>query len=150
MPIARDESSATARTESTLIMVDDNIDEIFLTRRQVRRDGIVNRFVSEKKPEHLLETLDELVELGISKDSFLVLLDISMPRCDGFELLKQIRGHPVYRDIPVLMLSASDDETDRYEAEKLGSDGYIVKPFSTSAFFAAVRNIPAIKNQILQ
>ena len=150
MPIETDETMASGRTESTLIMVDDNIDEIFLTRRQVRREGIVNRFVSEKKPEHLLETLDELVELGISKDSFLVLLDISMPRFDGFELLKQIRGHSVYRDIPVLMLSASDNETDRYEAEKLGSDGYIVKPFSASAFFAAVRNIPAIKNQILQ
>ena len=150
MTITADESSATARTESTLIMVDDNIDEIFLTRRQVRRDGIINRFVSEKKPEHLLKTLDELVELGVSKDSFLVLLDISMPRFDGFEMLKQIRSHPVYRDIPVLMLSASDDETDKYEAEKLGCDGYIVKPFSASAFFAAVRSIPAIKNQILQ
>lgn len=150
MPIGIDEKVASARTESTLIMVDDNIDEIFLTRRQVRRDGIVNRFVSEQKPEHLLETLDELVELGVSKDSFLVLLDISMPRMDGFEMLKKIRGHPVYRDIPVLMLSASDDETDRYEAEKLGSDGYMVKPFSASAFFAAVSAIPAIKNQILQ
>lgn len=131
-------------------MVDDNIDEIFLTRRQVRRDGIINRFVSEQKPEQLFETLDELVELGARKDSFLVLLDISMPRFDGFDMLKKIRAHPIYADIPVLMLSASDDEIDKYESGKLGCDGYIVKPFSSSAFYAAVRKIPGVKNQILQ
>ena len=65
--------------ETTLIMVDDDINEIFLTRRQVRKDGIVNRFVSEKKPEKLLTTLGELRELGHESDRFLVLLDINMP-----------------------------------------------------------------------
>ncbi len=150
MPDKDDETGISGLRESTLIMVDDNIDEIFLTRRQVRRDGIVNRFVSEKKPEHLLETLDELIELGVNKESFLVLLDISMPRFDGFEMLKKIRGHPVYKDVTVLMLSASDDETDRYESRKLGCDGYIVKPFSAGRFFDAVQDIPGIKNQIMQ
>lgn len=137
-------------SESTLVMVDDNIDEIFLTRRQVRKDGIINRFVSEKKPEKLLDTLDELTETGIDKSSFLVLLDINMPRSDGFETLKKIRSHPEYKDIPVLMLSASDDEADIFESFELGSDGYIVKPFSSDEFFAAVQNIPRVKKKLIQ
>ncbi len=136
--------------ESTLVMVDDNIDEIFLTRRQVRKDGIINRFISEKKPEKLIETLDELIGTGIEKSSFLILLDINMPRSDGFETLKKIRAHPEYKDIPVVMLSASDDEADMFESFELGSDGYIVKPFSADEFFAAVENIPRIKKQLIQ
>jgi len=54
-----------AQSEVTLVMVDDNADEIFLTRRLVRRDGIINNFVSEKKPERLFETLSELRRVGI-------------------------------------------------------------------------------------
>lgn len=131
-------------------MVDDNIDEIFLTRRTVRKEGIINRFVSEKKPEHLVDTLDELVELGVEKSSFLILLDINMPKINGFETLKTIRSHPDYKDTPVLMLSASEDEADMRQSFELGGDGYIVKPFSGDEFFAAVQNIPKIKKQLVQ
>lgn len=143
-------TAETATAESTLVMVDDNMDEIFLTRRHVRRDGIVNRFVSEKKPERLGQTLDELVDMGVDKNSFLILLDINMPRVNGFETLKKIRAHPDYKDTPVLMLSASDDEVDMLEAFELGCDGYIVKPFSGEEFFAAVQNIPRVKKQLIQ
>jgi len=136
--------------ETTLIMVDDNVDEIFLTRRQIRRDGIVNRFVSEKKPERLFETLDDLVRMGIEKNSFLILLDVNMPRHDGFELLTKIRQHPDYNDVPVLMFSASDDEEDIFRSFEAGSNGYIVKPFQSDEFFAAVRNIPQVKKQLVQ
>ena len=45
------------RNPVTMVMVDDNVDEIFLTRRQVRSQGIVNHFVSERKSENLINTL---------------------------------------------------------------------------------------------
>ncbi len=134
----------------TLVMVDDNADEIFLTRRQVRRDGIVNNFVSEKKPEHLLATLTELHKMGLDKSKIIVLLDINMPRVSGFETLKKIRADAEFKDVPVIMLSASDDESDMFEAFDLGASGYVVKPFKADEFFAALTNLPQIKYQLVQ
>jgi DNA-binding response OmpR family regulator len=131
-------------------MVDDNADEIFLTRRQVRRDGIVNNFVSEKKPEKLLETLSHLGKTGIDKSKIMILLDVNMPRSNGFETLKKVRGDHEFKDVPVIMLSASDDASDMFEAFDLGANGYIVKPFKADEFFAALTNLPDIKFQLIK
>lgn len=131
-------------------MVDDNADEIFLTRRQVRRDGIVNNFVSEKKPEHLLETLTHLGQTGVDKSNLMILLDINMPRSNGFETLKKVRADREFKDVPVIMLSASDDASDMFEAFDLGASGYIVKPFKADEFFAALTNLPQIKYQLIK
>jgi DNA-binding response OmpR family regulator len=131
-------------------MVDDNADEIFLTRRQVRRDGIVNNFVSERKPEHLFETLAQLGKIGVAKEKIMILLDINMPRTNGFETLKQVRANAKFKDVPVIMLSASDDESDMLDSFDLGANGYIVKPFRGDEFFAALTNLPQVKYQLVQ
>lgn len=137
-------------TESTLIMVDDNIDEIFLTRRKVRRDGIINRFFSEKRPERIEKTLDDLVKMGISKESFIVLLDINMPRVDGFEVLRKLRAHPEYGSVTVIMLSASQSDDDIARAREAGCDGYIVKPFSGEEFLDLIRETVVVKKKIVR
>jgi DNA-binding response OmpR family regulator len=131
-------------------MVDDNADEIFLTRRQVRRDGIVNNFVSEKKPENLLQTLAHLGKTGVDKSKIMVLLDINMPRSNGFDTLKKVRADREFKDVPVIMLSASDDAADMFEAFDLGASGYIVKPFKADEFFAALTNLPDVKYQLIR
>lgn len=131
-------------------MIDDSVDEIYMTEKRIRREGILNRFVSAKEPEKLEPLLDGLIKDGVDKKSFLILLDINMPQTDGFETLKTIRAHSEYKDIPVLMLSGSDDEKDIFECFELGGDGYLVKPFSGDEFFNAVQNIPRIKKKLLQ
>jgi len=137
-------------SESTLVMVDDCADEIHLTEQRIRREGIVNRFVAAQDPEALPSLLGDMVKDGVDKNSFLILLDINMPRTDGFETLKSLRASPDYKDIPVLMLSGSDDEDHMFECLELGGDGFLSKPFSGDEFFAAVQNIPRIKKKILQ
>lgn len=133
----------------TMVMVDDNIDEIFLTRRQVRNQGIVNHFVSERKSENLIETLTELYNQN-DINNVLILLDISMPRMDGFETLKKIRKHAQFKDVPVLMFSSSDDEADMVLSAELGANGYIVKPFTIDAFIGALGNVPQLKYNLVQ
>jgi len=58
----------------------------------------------------------------------LVLLDLFMPRIDGFEVLQRLRAHERTRLLPVVVYSSSDQESDQREAYRLGADGYIHKP----------------------
>ena len=131
----------------TVVMVDDNIDEIFLARRQVRSQGILNAFVSEQRSENLLNTLTA-INTTEHHNNILVLLDVNMPRMDGFETLKSIRKHEHFKRLPVVMFSASDDEADIADALKLGADGYLVKPFAIDSFISVLGGLPQVKYHI--
>ena len=71
----------------------------------------------------------------------LVLLDIFLPGMDGLELLRKIRKHPGTARIPVVMLTAKGDETDRIVGLELGADDYITKPFSPREVAARIRAV---------
>lgn len=137
-------------SEITLVMVDDNADDIFLTRKLMRKEGIINSFVSERKPERVIEVLHQLHHMGVARTNMMVLLDVKMPRINGFDLLKQIRENAEFKDVPVIMLSSSDDEADMFESFDLGANGYVVKPFRGDEFFAAISNVKQIKHQLVQ
>ena len=64
----------------------------------------------------------------------LMLLDINMPRMDGFEVLKAVKKDEDLRQIPILMLSTSDDESDIRHARELGATGYMTKPANIEQF----------------
>jgi CheY-like chemotaxis protein len=83
-------------------------------------------------------------------NNILILLDISMPRMDGFDTLKKIREHKQFKDLPVIMFSASSDEADINEAMQLGANGYIVKPFTIESFIGALGNVPQLKYHLVQ
>ncbi len=57
-----------------------------------------------------------------------VLLDVKMPRLDGLELLRELKADPLYRTLPVVMLTSSQDERDIATAYDLGANAYVVKP----------------------
>jgi two-component system response regulator len=71
----------------------------------------------------------------------LILLDLKMPKIDGHEVLRQIRGHEHLRHLPVIILTSSDQESDRRKSEALGSDGYLVKPVSIDHFIDDLRRL---------
>jgi CheY-like chemotaxis protein len=133
----------------TMVMVDDNIDEIFLTRRQVRKQGIVNHFVSERYSENIINTLTNLAQ-NLEATNVLILLDINMPRMNGFETLKRIRHNKQFGHLPVVMFSASEDELDMEMAANLGANGYMVKPFSMDALVTVLGGLPQIRYNFLQ
>jgi DNA-binding response OmpR family regulator len=122
-------------------MIDDSVEEVFLTRRQLQRDGALGSFVEENQPERAIDTLAALSASGRDMSQLIILLDINMPRLSGFEVLRQIRAREAYRMVPVIMLSASDDETDKSQAHSLGADGYIVKPLSLIALQMVLRSV---------
>jgi len=138
------------KREFTLVMLDDDEDEAFITKRLVLRGGILNQFVSERKPESIFQTLKALKCSGENDDEkIILLLDINMPRQDGFETLRKIRLSSEFGHMPVIMLSASENDADMIAASILGADGYLVKPFRSDAFFEALKDVDQVKYQLV-
>ena len=80
----------------------------------------------------------EALEQLQNSDCDLLILDIMMPKMDGFELLKNI---PESKRVPIIILSARDDEIDKLEGFRLGIDDYVTKPFSPKELMARVRAV---------
>ena len=78
----------------------------------------------------------EGLEQALTGNPDLVVLDIMMPGMDGWQVCRQIRAES---DVPVLMLTARDDITDRVKGLDIGADDYLVKPFALEEFLARVR-----------
>ena len=87
------------------------------------------------------EAVDGLDALGKLKKFHpdLILLDNIMPRMSGWELTKNLKGDPKYRDIPIIMFSALDDIKDKIAGFELGIDDYITKPFNFSEVLARIK-----------
>lgn len=87
--------------------------------------------VSAAQPEEGLEMIE-------AENPDLLILDVMMPRIDGFELLKKLRES---RDLPVIMLTARGDVSDRVAGLEMGADDYLPKPFEPRELVARIRNI---------
>lgn len=73
---------------------------------------------------------EEALELARSRQPDLVLLDVNMPRLDGFAVCEQLKADPATATIKIVMLTARGAESDRVRARTAGADDYFVKPFS--------------------
>jgi CheY-like chemotaxis protein len=71
----------------------------------------------------------------------MIILDINMPRLNGLDFMRQINRSGLYKDIPVMMLTANEDEDDIFEAFALGIQNYVQKPFNPVALKDKVRKI---------
>ena len=69
----------------------------------------------------------------------LILLDVVMPRLDGYQTCSLLRRNPAFADVPVIMLSGRDSVFDRVRGRLAGSDLYLTKPFTADALLAAVQ-----------
>lgn len=69
----------------------------------------------------------------------LILLDVMMPKMDGFWLCRVIKSNPSYRSIPVIFLTAKDDAQSRLEGQKCGGDDYLTKPFDLDALEVRIK-----------
>ncbi len=71
----------------------------------------------------------------------LIFLDVDIPGKNGYEIAQEVRNSPVWKEIPILMLSAKGQEIDRQKGIESGADEYILKPFDPRAILAKVRTI---------
>jgi two-component system response regulator len=128
----------------TILLVEDNPDDVELTRRAFRKNNIGNDIVVARDG---VEALDYLFATGEHADRdphelpTLVLLDLQLPRVNGFEVLKRMREEELTRLLPVVILTSSKEERDLVEGYSLGANSYVRKPVEFSEFTEAVRQL---------
>ena len=128
----------------TILLVEDNPDDEILTVRELKKQSIVSEIIAVRDG---VEALDYLFCKGqfASRDPrtfpTVVLLDLKLPKVDGFEVLRRIRADARTRHIPVVMLTSSDDQRDVIESYRLGANSYVCKPVSFDQFQEAVRHV---------
>ena len=130
-------------TAFDILLVEDNPDDVELTRRAFRKAKLANPIfvVSDGA-----EALDFLFRTGayagrLPHTPKVVLLDLKLPKMDGLEVLRRIKGDERTRVIPVVVLTSSREESDVVESYKLGVNSYIVKPVDFEQFLAAVERL---------
>jgi len=112
---------------STILLVDDEDSVQKLLSYPLERDGY--RVLAAKDGEEALERFS-------SEPVDLVVLDLMLPKLDGLEVCKRLRAES---EVPIIMLTARDDELDKVVGLELGADDYITKPFSIREFRSRVR-----------
>lgn len=116
--------------KKTILIVDDD-----LIIREILKDFLIIDFdiIEEGDPKECLENLattTPAIDLG--------LIDVEMPHMNGFKLVKMIREHPTYADVPFIMVTSRDEKEFVNQAVIAGARDYIVKPFDKETLFLKI------------
>lgn len=117
---------------STVLVVEDSV-----TQREMIEDLLKGSGLTVKTAGDGVEALEQIQ--GSCPD--IVVMDIVMPRMNGYELCRRIKTDPKTERIPVVMCSSKDEEFDRYWGMKQGADAYIAKPFQPQELVGTVKQL---------
>jgi two-component system, OmpR family, alkaline phosphatase synthesis response regulator PhoP len=117
---------------STVLIVDDEIGILEIARRYLEHAGFM-----------VLEARDGLTGLNLARTQQpdVIVLDVMLPKLDGWRVLEELRHSTFERRIPVLMLTARSEESDRLRGLESGADDYLLKPFSPRELVARIKNL---------
>lgn len=130
--------------EVEILLIEDNHDEAELTIRALRKQRLANRLYHIDDGVKALEFIFGNADGNARNQEFhpkLILLDLKLPKVDGLEILKRLKGNESTRSIPVVVLTSSREESDIIESYRLGVNSYIVKPVNFDSFTRAVSDL---------
>jgi CheY-like chemotaxis protein len=125
-----------------ILIADDDMGHVNLIQKNLRRWGIANPIIHFKDGQEVLDFLFKIRKSNPSpkeNNSFLLLLDIRMPKIDGIEVLQRLKTDPELKKIPIIMLSTTDDPLDIGRCHYFGCSTYIIKPTQYDKFVDAIR-----------
>jgi twitching motility two-component system response regulator PilH len=117
---------------STVLVVEDSV-----TQREMIEDLLKGSGLTVQTAGDGVEALEQI--LGSCPD--IVVMDIVMPRMNGYELCRRIKTDPKTERVPVVMCSSKGEEFDRYWGMKQGADAYIAKPFQPQELVGTVKQL---------
>jgi two-component system, response regulator len=129
---------------TTILLVEDNPDDEALTIRAFKKSHLANSIVVARDG---VEALDYIFGTGayagrdIEDRPHLILLDLKLPKLDGMDVLRRIRGNEHSKLIPVVVLTSSREQEDLIKSYALGANSYIRKPVDFNQFVSAVQQL---------
>ncbi len=120
------------KTTTTIMVVDDSITVRKITARFLKRQGF--NIITAKDGLDAVEKLHDRIP-------DLMLLDIEMPRMDGYELATQIRNNPDWKDLPMIMISTRSTKKFRAKAENIGVNRYLSKPYEENDLLKNIQEL---------
>ncbi len=127
-----------------ILIVEDNPHDLELTLRGLRVANLVNNIAIARDGEEALDYLfcrGEHAGRNPNRQPRLVLLDLKLPKVDGLEVLAQMRARPETHNVPVVMMTSSEEQSDLVRSYDLGVNSYVVKPVQFDAFVKAVQQL---------
>jgi two-component system, response regulator len=130
--------------DKVILLVEDNADDEVLTLRALKKNNIRNEVVVARDGS---EALDYLFATGIHAGRDLrvmpqiILLDLKLPKVDGFEVLNRVRSNEFTKLLPVVILTTSNEDQDRIRGYGLGANSFVRKPVEFDKFIEAVRQL---------
>lgn len=123
----------------TILIVDDDEGHAILIRENLEAAGLTNRMEHFRDGQAILDFFSQSTR-G-EHQSYLVLLDIRMPKIDGIEVLRRLKADPELGKLPVIMLTTTDDTREVERCYELGCNVYIQKPVDYDRFAEAIRRL---------
>jgi CheY-like chemotaxis protein len=132
-----------ADRELVILLAEDDEGHAYLVQQNLLDAGLANQLVHVKDGQ---EALDFIHRAGahrgrVPNGPLLLLLDINMPRVDGVEVLRRLKADPKTAEVPVIMLTTTDDPREVKRCYELGCSSYVTKPVDYDRFVEAIRRL---------
>ena len=131
-------------SEVEILLVEDNPNDVELTLRALKKRNLANRVHVVKDGSEALEFIfatGAYAERSIKNKPKVILLDLKLPKVSGIEVLRTIKSDDRTKDIPVVVLTSSEEQKDIVESYQLGVNSYITKPVDFAKFTEAISKL---------
>jgi CheY-like chemotaxis protein len=123
----------------TILIVDDDEGHAILIRENLEAAGLANRIEHFRDGQAVLDYFFSAPHAR--NETYLVLLDIRMPKVDGIEVLRRLKADPELKKLSIIMLTTTDDTREVERCHQLGCSVYIQKPVDYEKFADAIRRL---------
>ena len=131
-----------------ILIAEDDADDRFLLQAAFEENGFTDKLQFVENGVELMEYLNNLSNsTGAAKTPRFILLDLNMPKKDGREALKELKQHPSFKKIPVIIFSTTNNETEMRRCYELGANSYITKP---NSFESLIKTVAALRSYWIQ